>query len=50
VQAALAEDGLLVIAAGDNVLRFAPPLIIREAECAEALTMLRRTAQRLRAA
>jgi acetylornithine/N-succinyldiaminopimelate aminotransferase len=49
VQAALAEEGLLVIAAGENVLRFAPPLIVRAAECEAALAMVRRTAAKLRA-
>ncbi len=41
--AALAE-GLLTVAAGDNVLRLVPPLIIGEAECDEALTLLGRAA------
>jgi acetylornithine/N-succinyldiaminopimelate aminotransferase len=42
--AALAE-GLLTIAAGDNVLRLAPPLIVRQAECDEALARLERAAR-----
>jgi acetylornithine/N-succinyldiaminopimelate aminotransferase len=41
MQAACAEAGLLVIAAGDNVVRFVPPLIVRDAECDAALEMLR---------
>jgi acetylornithine/N-succinyldiaminopimelate aminotransferase len=44
-QAALAE-GLLAVAAGDNVLRLVPPLIIREAECDDALARLDATARR----
>jgi acetylornithine/N-succinyldiaminopimelate aminotransferase len=45
--AAIAE-GLLTVAAGDNVLRLAPPLIVREAECDEALALLDRTARRVK--
>lgn len=37
--AALAE-GLLTVVAGDNVLRFVPPLIVRDAEIGEALERL----------
>jgi acetylornithine/N-succinyldiaminopimelate aminotransferase len=44
-QAALAE-GLLAVAAGDNVLRLVPPLIIRKAECDDALARLDATARR----
>jgi acetylornithine/N-succinyldiaminopimelate aminotransferase len=44
--AALAE-GLLTVAAGDNVLRLAPPLIITRADCDEALKLLEQTARRL---
>jgi acetylornithine/N-succinyldiaminopimelate aminotransferase len=39
--AALAE-GLLTVVAGDNVLRFVPPLIVRDAEITEALDKLDR--------
>ena len=39
--AALAE-GLLTVVAGENVLRFVPPLIIRDAEIGEALGRLER--------
>ncbi|MDE8346372.1 MAG: aspartate aminotransferase family protein [Acidocella sp.] len=44
-QAAMAE-GLLTVAAGDNVLRLVPPLIIGQAECDEALALLDRAARR----
>jgi acetylornithine/N-succinyldiaminopimelate aminotransferase len=37
VQAAM-DEGLLLVAAGPNVVRFVPPLIITEAELDEALT------------
>jgi acetylornithine/N-succinyldiaminopimelate aminotransferase len=43
--AALAE-GLLTVAAGDNVLRLVPPLTIRRPECDEALALLDRAARR----
>jgi acetylornithine/N-succinyldiaminopimelate aminotransferase len=43
--AALAE-GLLTVAAGDNVLRLVPPLIVGQAECDEALALLDRSARR----
>ena len=36
VQAAM-DQGLLLVAAGTNVVRFVPPLIITEAEMDEAL-------------
>jgi acetylornithine/N-succinyldiaminopimelate aminotransferase len=39
-------EGLLAVAAGDNVLRLVPPLIIGEAECDEALAMLDGAARR----
>jgi len=47
VQAAALAQGLLTVAAGDNVLRLAPPLIITKAECDAALDLLARTAQNL---
>ena len=50
VQQACLAEGLLTVAAGDNVLRLVPPLIIGEAECSEALAMLRRVALRCRPA
>ncbi len=46
VQAAAIAEGLLTVAAGDNVLRLVPPLIITPAECDEALSLLARTARR----
>ncbi|OJX68259.1 aspartate aminotransferase family protein [Magnetospirillum sp. 64-120] len=39
----LRNNGLLLIPAGDNVARLLPPLIIGEAEIAEALTILEKT-------
>jgi acetylornithine/N-succinyldiaminopimelate aminotransferase len=46
VQNAALRENLLTVAAGDNVLRLVPPLIIRQAECDEALALLNRTARR----
>ncbi len=46
VQNAALAEGLLTVAAGDNVLRLVPPLIIREKECDEAILLLDRTARR----
>ena len=46
VQNAAIAEGLLTVAAGDNVLRLVPPLIIGEAECDEALDLLGRAAAR----
>jgi len=40
-------QGLLTVAAGQNVLRLAPPLIITEAEADQALDMLDRTLRRM---
>ncbi len=45
-QTAAIAEGLLTVAAGDNVLRLAPPLIVRQAECDEALALLDRAARR----
>ena len=47
-QAAAVAEGLLTVAAGMNVLRVAPPLIIGAAEVDAALDMLDRTCRRLR--
>ncbi|MDE1883003.1 MAG: aspartate aminotransferase family protein [Rhodospirillales bacterium] len=47
VQAQAMRQGLLSVAAGENVLRLLPPLIITRAECDEALAMLDKTAQAL---
>ena len=46
--AAARAEGLLVIGAGDNVVRLLPPLIIGEAEIAEALDKLDRACAALR--
>jgi acetylornithine/N-succinyldiaminopimelate aminotransferase len=47
VVAALREEKLLTAAAGDNVVRLLPPLIIGEAEVHEAIARLDRAAARL---
>jgi acetylornithine/N-succinyldiaminopimelate aminotransferase len=49
-QAAALKAGLLTVAAGDNVLRLAPPLIIGRVEIDEAITRLDETATALAAA
>ena len=49
VQAAALAEQLLTVTAGDNVLRLAPPLVVGEGECAEALARLRRALARLAA-
>jgi acetylornithine/N-succinyldiaminopimelate aminotransferase len=41
LQAACLRHGLLTVAAGDNVLRMAPPLIITPEDCHEAVRILR---------
>jgi acetylornithine/N-succinyldiaminopimelate aminotransferase len=46
VQDACRAEGLLTVAAGDNVVRLVPPLIVRDAECDEAAGMIRRAALR----
>jgi acetylornithine/N-succinyldiaminopimelate aminotransferase len=50
LQAAAVAEGLLAVAAGQNVLRLAPPLIITEAEADEAVDLLGRALNRMRAA
>jgi acetylornithine/N-succinyldiaminopimelate aminotransferase len=50
MQAAAVAEGLLTVAAGMNVLRLAPPLIITEAEADEAVELLDRACRRLAAA
>ena len=50
LQAAAVEEGLLTVAAGMNVLRLAPPLIITEAEADEAVGLLERALKRAKAA
>jgi acetylornithine/N-succinyldiaminopimelate aminotransferase len=42
MQAACLAEGLLTVAAGDNVLRLAPPLIVTAEDCATAVAMIRR--------
>jgi acetylornithine/N-succinyldiaminopimelate aminotransferase len=44
VQAACIAEGLLTVAAGENVLRLVPPLIVMESDIAEALSRMRRAA------
>jgi acetylornithine/N-succinyldiaminopimelate aminotransferase len=46
VQNAALRENLLTVAAGDNVLRLVPPLIIRQPEIDDALARLGRTARR----
>jgi acetylornithine/N-succinyldiaminopimelate aminotransferase len=47
MQSACVAEGLLTVAAGMNVLRLAPPLIITEREADEALSLLDRACLRL---
>jgi acetylornithine/N-succinyldiaminopimelate aminotransferase len=47
VQQALLAEGLLTVNAGENVVRFVPPLIVSEAECQQAVAMVRAAAKRL---
>ena len=44
---ALRDEQLLAVAAGDNVVRLLPPLIVSEAEVGEAMGMLDRACARL---
>jgi len=48
LMAACLEEQLLVVAAGENVLRLVPPLVITEADLDEAVSRLARAAERLR--
>lgn len=48
VQTACFNEGLLAVAAGDNVLRLVPPLIVSESEIDEALNRLDGAARRCR--
>ncbi len=43
------HEGLLTVPAGDNVVRFVPPMIITEAQVDEALGMLERALESLKA-
>jgi acetylornithine/N-succinyldiaminopimelate aminotransferase len=47
VQQAFIAEGLLVVAAGENVVRLTPPLVITDDDIAAAVAMMRRGAQRL---
>ena len=47
---ALRAEKLLAVGAGDNVVRLVPPLIVSEAEIAEAIARLDRACTRDRAA
>jgi acetylornithine/N-succinyldiaminopimelate aminotransferase len=47
MQAAAVAEGLLTVAAGMNVLRLAPPLIITEADADEAVELLDRACRRM---
>ncbi len=44
---ALREDGLLTVAAGDNVVRFLPPLIVDERQVEDAVRILEGVCERL---
>jgi len=46
VSDAMMAEGLLVVAAGENVIRLVPPLVLTEQDCAEAIEMIRRAARR----
>lgn len=48
MQAAALDEQLLVVGAGDDVLRVIPPLVVSEGECREAAARLLRAAERLR--
>ena len=50
VQNACFAEGLLIVAAGDNVVRLVPPLIVRDAEVDEALARLDAAARRCKPA
>ena len=47
VQAAFMADGLLSVTAGENVVRLVPPLVVTDADIAEAVARMRRAAARL---
>ncbi len=48
VQDAFTAEGLLTVAAGDNTVRLVPPLVVTDADIAEAVTMIQRGARRMR--
>jgi acetylornithine/N-succinyldiaminopimelate aminotransferase len=47
VQQACLDAGLLSVAAGDNVLRLVPPLVVTDDDCAEAIARLHQAAAAL---
>ena len=47
--AACREEGLLTAAAGENVVRMLPPLIVSDAEVSEAMQKLDRACQKIEA-
>ncbi|WP_428378086.1 aspartate aminotransferase family protein [Lichenicoccus sp.] len=48
LQAACMQEGLLVVAAGENVLRLVPPLVVTPEECLDAVRRLAAAAARVR--
>ena len=46
LQDAFTAEGLLTVAAGDNVVRLVPPLVLSDADCDAAVEMIRRGARR----
>ena len=46
VSDAMLAEGLLVVTAGENVIRLVPPLVITDADCDEAIAMMDRAARR----
>jgi acetylornithine/N-succinyldiaminopimelate aminotransferase len=46
LQNAFAAEGLLTVAAGDNVVRLVPPLVITDEDVDAAVEMIRRGARR----
>jgi acetylornithine/N-succinyldiaminopimelate aminotransferase len=44
VQRACVAEGLMAITAGENVLRLAPPLVVKDEDLRQAVDMLRRAA------
>jgi acetylornithine/N-succinyldiaminopimelate aminotransferase len=50
VQAAGVEEQILTVAAGENVVRIIPPLVVKERDIEEGLARLRRAALRVRGA
>jgi len=46
VSAAMQAEGLLVVNAGENVVRLVPPLVITDSDCETAIAMIRNAARR----